>query len=840
MPEGFYVCSQAYDAFVTTNQLREHILELASRASVPASLVRAAEDIKNMFAQTRVPDQITKAVLEAYGHLGTDSRVAVRSSANAEDLPEQSFAGQHDTYLNIHGGNELLEAIRNCWASLWNASAIGYRNLHDVSHGDVRMAVVVQVMVPAEVSGILFTANPTTGERSELIVNASFGLGEAIVSGQVTPDTFVVDRDSGSLKESHLGTKHERTTVSNDQGVNSEPVPQAERDLPSLSVDELKRLTELSLRTEKLFGGIPQDIEWAISEDHLYLLQARPITRLPPSPIPDIWEPPEGTKKLVRRQVVENMPGPLSPLFEDLYLERSLPDGIDGMLKRIGMPFDIEKFIEGPMFATVNGYAYMRADYNLSWQLVKLLPKVLYFYVTALPKIVRNLVSSWRDEDLPRYLDLVDQWRAVDPVGVSDAQLANGISKLTSADAHYWFSVSMMVGVAKISEGALHYFLGLASRKRSLTSGMFLRGFPSKTIEAQECLEALANSLRSDAILGKIARTASPEKLLNEIKHHPIGENLQHYLKRFGHQVYTLDFVEPTQVEDPLPVVSSLKAMVDVPVAISSLQARLSEERLMLERQTMAAFGPIRRWAFRKLLGWAQKFGPHREEALFYIGSAWPTLRALALELGRRLTARGFLDSPEGVFYLRSEEISNIIDLDPAAHPNRDIPSNASIRAAVRERILLRDARKRLHAPGFVPVGGSFRVGPIRMTMWETQKRNDADSDVLEGFPVSPGQVTGTASVIMSPADFSDMIPDTILVCPTTTPAWTPLFSQARGLVTDIGGILAHGSIVAREYGIPAVLGTGSSTKKILTGQRIKVDGSAGTVTLLDDAEGPA
>lgn len=229
---------------------------------------------------------------------------------------------------------------------------------------------------------------------------------------------------------------------------------------------------------------------------------------------------------------------------------------------------------------------------------------------------------------------------------------------------------------------------------------------------------------------------------------------------------------------------------------------------------------------FRTLLRWARRYGPHREEALFYVGAAWPTLRGLALELGQRLVAAGSLSHPDDVFYLGTPALEAA---SRARDEGRAQPERA--REAARERAL-REARMRLHPPGMVPAGGRFKLGPLDMSTWETQKRNPEESDRLEGFAVSPGRVTGEASVVLSPAGFTGMKRHTILVCPTTTPAWTPLFSRASGLVTDIGGILAHGSIVAREYGIPAVMGTGNATRRITSGQQLTVDGDAGTVTL--------
>jgi len=259
---------------------------------------------------------------------------------------------------------------------------------------------------------------------------------------------------------------------------------------------------------------------------------------------------------------------------------------------------------------------------------------------------------------------------------------------------------------------------------------------------------------------------------------------------------------------------------------IDARQARLAREREEATARTLAALGPLRRWLFRKLLGWAQRFGPHRADALFTMGAAWPTVRALALELGRRLTAAGSLDRADDVFYLETPA------LEAACAARAEGPARPEAREEAARQRALRAQRKRLHPPPMIPVGSRFRFGPFSMEAWETQRRNPEHAETLEGFAVSPGRVTGRASVILSPADFAAMEPGTILVCPATTPAWTPLFTRATALVTDIGGVLAHGSIVAREYGIPAVMGTGNATQRIVSGQTITVDGDTGTVAL--------
>jgi pyruvate,water dikinase len=421
-------------------------------------------------------------------------------------------------------------------------------------------------------------------------------------------------------------------------------------------------------------------------------------------------------------------------------------------------------------------------------------------------------LAYWREQALPAYLTTVERWKATDPASAPNERLLAGVRELALADARYWFACILMLARAKITDALLGRFLKMAGRSRGLISGMFLRGFPSPTVDAGAELEGLAERIRASNELRTFVTATPAADLPEALRSTQVGQDwlaaFARYLDRYGHQVYTLDFVVPTQADDPLPVLLSLKAIVQQAGHDPRARQRaIVAERDTLVEETARSFDPLRRKLFHMLLGWAQRFGPHREQALFYMGAGWPTLRRLALELGRRLVESGSLLEAEDVFFLETSEIRSALSARNHDKTKPELPNLA------RERRELREARKRLHPPPVVPPDHKVRFGPFDMSAFETQRRNVPEGTTLRGFAVSPGRVSAPASVIRSPADFPRMEPGTILVCPTTTPAWTPLFSQARGLVTDIGGVLAHGSIVAREFGIPAVLGTGQASK---------------------------
>ena len=359
VPGGFQITTQAYRQFVTEHNLQSQILELAKPRIVEgtSSFEQASRDIVSLFHEHALNEEITQQIVKAYEALEGTPAVAVRSSANAEDLPDLSFAGQQETYLNVTGANEVAAAVRNCWASLWTAQAINYRHEMDIRQDVVAMAVVVQIMIPSEVSGILFTANPATGDRDEMIVNCSFGLGEAVVSGQVTPDTYVVDRQSLKTKETIIGAKDQMIVSDGNQGTRMEDVTEAQKKQSSLAETALNELASVALQIEKEFDGVPQDIEWAISAGKLWLLQSRPITHLPVPPPKDVSWPEIPDAQLLKRQVAENMPEPLSPLFQDLYLK--------GLFDSQKWPEDwkwegihTRSWMKNFVVTTVNGYAF--------------------------------------------------------------------------------------------------------------------------------------------------------------------------------------------------------------------------------------------------------------------------------------------------------------------------------------------------------------------------------------------------------------------------------------------------------------------------------------------------
>ena len=896
VPPAFLVTASAYRRFVSDNGLQPRIIELVRPAVIGnrVSFDHASNDVRALFEASGPGAEISDEVASAYRALGDDVPVAVRSSANAEDLPDLSFAGQQETFLNVLGEEEVIAAVRACWASLWTARAIDYRHQNGIDQNGVAMAVVVQVMVPSAVSGILFTANPATGERSEMVINASFGLGEAVVSGEVTPDTYIVDRATGRRKETVIGAKEHMTVSAGAQGTRMEDVPPNERDQSSLADDMVKELTDTSLAIEKLYDGVPQDIEWAFSADGtLSLLQSRPITNLPVQPIEVTWEPTPPAKILYRRQIVENMPDPICELFEELYLTEGLEYARRGM----------ESMVRGggAHFVTCNGYAYCRADHKgtpddpnmpleemeaMSRRMLKEIRQRqgpvrekevhdMALFLSELseedraafqevaddyqgdnlahdltmpesdnPTYVANHKTqdndqrwkTWQDEAMPRLIAAAEKWQKLDISAATDEQLLAGIREMAIEEGFYWSgNTSHTFGIAKSTDDHLQCFLRENLPDHHFISGQFLTGLESKTMQANTDLFEIAKVVRASVELSHLVIVTPPKFLMQSLREHPDGgpvlKAIDAYFEEYGHQGYSLDFIEPTQEEDPSALLATLKTMVqDTDYDPKDQELRAAGIREQKYGEVSELLEGLTYWQFRYRLWFARKYNHIREETAFYFGYTWRVLRPMAFELGKRMVDIGTFRDPEDTFFLVTEELRQAI---AARQQGLARPEFGNVAAERRE---LREARKRHHPPGTIPPEAS-NIPTVRFK--ETQIRNDPASDTLNGFAVSSGTVTAPASVVLSQTDFEKMSPGTILVAPNTTPAWTQLFSHAVGVVTDMGSILAHASIVAREYGIPAVLGVGNGTTRIRHGQMLTINGDAGNVLLHEEESAP-
>jgi pyruvate,water dikinase len=835
VPPGFHITTDAYRRYVDENHLGDRILSAAAQAQVndPAALDRASEQIQSLIAQGTIPGDIAGMIRRWYGELGgelgADAPVAVRSSATAEDLPGMSFAGQLESYLNVSGGDEVIHAVKRCWASLWTGRAIAYRERQGIRPEDVSMAVVVQRLVAAEVAGVVFTANPVTGARDELMINAAWGLGEAIVSGRVTPDTIVINKQTGAIASQEIADK-EVMTVRSHAGTREEPVPVDQRHRAALEPAQGAELARLGVKIEQLYGQA-MDIEWAMCDGRIFIVQARPVTALPEPRAALEWKVLREGRRYFRTSVAELLPDPLSPLFATLALplwNQALQDLTESL--RI-------QFLKGVALMTIHEYVYY--DFALTgWQTVRLIV-ALPFLVPRLVRIRREARARWADGSRPRYANVAGAWTARDLMATPAVELLAGAREIVAAAANYYVSIQLVLGMVNLSEAAFtsvyNHLLKRAGDPPALT---FLLGFDSEPIRAEKSLYDLAMWAREQGELAEYLPRASGKDIAAayESQSPPIADGkswrefagrLGEHLRYFGHTVYDLDFAKSLPAEDPVSLVETLRYfLAGQGRNPHERQAAAAAARGQATDSLLARLSGLRLRLFRRVLRWAQCWAPVREDALADVGLGWPVLRRMLREVGRRLTAANALTEGDEVFWLKWEEVGEAAQALDAGRPVEDY-----CRVIAERRETWKQA-KAVTPPVVLPIKGGSRLFGFDVSRWMPARSNQAASSTIKGIGASPGKVTGPACVIHGPEEFDQMKPGDILVANITTPAWTPLFAMASGIVTDVGGPLSHSSIVAREYGVPAVLGTGVATHRIRGGQQITVDGDGGVVTL--------
>ncbi len=833
IPTGFHITTAAYRRFVVENRLQptiENALEGVDPHQ-PATLEAAAQTIRDAFISGRIPEEINVAVSLAYANLpGGFPSVAVRSSATAEDQPSLSYAGQQTTYLNVSSIPAIFEAIKRCWASLWTARAITYRLQHQVEMKSLAMAVVVQVLVPAQASGVLFTAHPTTGARDLAVINASWGLGEAVVGGLVTPDIYTVEKASGRVLEHQVAEKHV-WAVRIAQGTEVQPIPRHLRNKQVLDDNAAARLVQLGIQIEKMFNR-PVDIEWTYLDGEFAIVQARPVTALPEAPtLPHFdWKAPNPKAHYIRAGIVELLPDPLSPLFGTLGCT-GFNHGLQRMAEQI---IGSKKNLPENRLTTINGYAYLTLGFKLSHILGA---------VTHLP-LIKNLLRTseqrWREQSRPAYIQSIERWETKNFEAERATELLAGIREiLNQAVDHYITLQSGLLPCAGISEMLFTSFYNRFVRREGDPPALnFLLGFDSTPMLAEKSLYDLARWCQDHPDLAETIQKIPAYQLavLLANVHIPAGveqevwleftKYFQYHLQQFGHSIYELDFSKPLPLDDPTPLLETMKFFLSGQGHNPYLrQQKVSEQRNQAYQSTLARLKGIRRSIFQRLVTWAQRFAPLREDGLADIGLGWPLLRKMLLELGKRMMQKGIIAEAEEIFWLVEDEVEQAI-----AGLEQERGTEVQHQTTVRQRKTAWQAAKHAAPPPVLPRHSKF-MG-FNLEKWTPAQAGDLNP-VIHGVGTSPGQVVAPASVLSGPEDFGRMSQGKILVTAITTPAWTPLFALAVGVVTDVGGPLSHSSIVAREYGIPAVLGTGIATKRIQTGQTISVDGSLGNVSLV-------
>jgi pyruvate,water dikinase len=861
VPAGFILTTAAYRAFVTANGLDASLQTALAdlTADDPAQLEAASAQIRAAFAAGKLPAEIEQDLQAAYGELNRKSEienpqsVAVRSSATAEDLPDLSFAGQQDTYLNVIGEAQLREAVVNCWSSLWTARAIGYRLRNQIPHAEAALAVVVQEMVPSEVSGVLFTANPLTGLLSESVIDATFGLGEALVSGQVEPDHFVVDVFSGALRGVTLGAKAVSTRGKTGGGVES--VLEDAGGKQTLSEDEIRQLVAAGQKIQAEYGA-PQDIEWAFAGGKLFILQSRAITSL--FPVPSVSFDP--LRIWFSFGAVQGLVGPLTPLGQDTILQVAA-----GAARIFGLklnPAELDYFevageriwikisnvIRHPLGSRIFGAALgiiepsvgqilrpLTADPRLGMGQGRFTfstaRRLAGFVLPVLAQLVRNLLRP--ETARARFDALIENRLAagrIPPAADRFGRLANVIAFIRDQVAGALpFLLPKFIPVLGPSMAALN-LLNELSPERALD---VTRGLPRNvTTEMDLALWETARVLGTDAAAGALFRATDAPELASRYRNGSLPSAAQtavaRFLERYGVRgVGEIDFGQPRWREDPTPVMHTLQSYLQIDPEFGPDVVFARGEQAALEAVEQIAAEVRQRpggWLKEKLVRAAARrirlLMGARESPKFFAIRTMGIARKALLEVGQEFVAAGVIDRAEDLSFLNLAELDQL-----AGKGGRPFtPTPWKLLIADRRAAYERELRRRQVPRVLVSDGRAFYEGLGAAT---------DTGEGLSGSPVSPGVVEGIVHVVLDPRG-TQLVPGEILVCPGTDPAWTPLFMAAGGLITEVGGMMTHGSVVAREYGLPAVVGVHQATLKLKNGQKIRVDGTTGRIVILE------
>ncbi|AKT37109.1 PEP/pyruvate-binding domain-containing protein [Chondromyces crocatus] len=795
VPEGFVVTTTAYDRFVEQGDLAPHI------ERVLRDTPEHGEALRSVFEAAPIPADVATAIEQAYQKLGAQP-LAVRSSATAEDLPQAAFAGQQDTFLNVVGLAAVLTAVRRCWASLWTDRAIAYRARQGLERAPVKMAVVLQRMAPAEVAGVLFTANPVTGARDETVIDANPGLGEAVVSGLVTPDHFVLRKRLFGFRivERRLGRRELVVRARVEGGVEHVTPAPLHESAPRASLPDasLRALARLGARVAQHFGA-PQDIEWAVVAGEPWLLQARPITALP--------EPTERPKKT-----------PDNPIayFADMLSVRPYPMDLStwgpGIYDAVLRSFS-HLGVTGTRFADTfveedSVILQIRDDtkYRLS-------PRVLLAPAWFLWHCARHNPLHWRA--LPALHEARERARVLESRDLGALAWDELVATIHEALKLPW----PLLGEARrryypramLAFGLLQLALWLVEHEDRLDA--LLSGIDTKTLSANRALAALADTIRNTPALAETFAQHPPEALWSALEAHDAGRtflaDVRAFLDHYGHREAVMFAVlEPTWKDAPAVVLGMLETLAANAPQPDTAQLSWEAARDEILAHPFLAPAPLRA-AFTEILAEARALTEIREDTHFYGTLPMPILRRVLLELGRRLTDAAVLSAPEDIFHLRLDEVERVQGV---------LPPPAQLTAELSALVERRRARR-------AALAGSPVVDP------RLYRRTAAGADALvSGVSGSAGVVEGPVRVILSPADFSKIQQGDVLVAPFTNPAWTPVFQRLAAIVVDSGAAGSHAAIVAREYGIPAVMGAGDATRRLKDGERVRVDGNRGVV----------
>ena len=787
VPKGFVITADAYREFLKENHIDEFIAHGLKQAHTDEHTLSAvAAEFREKITAGHFPAELEKEIRAKYAELGESKRVAVRSSATAEDLPDASFAGQQETYLNVQGINDVLLQIRNCYASLWGERAVSYRLNQGYDQSAVAIAVVIQEMVESEKAGVLFTVNPVTHNKDEMQINASYGLGESVVSGRVTADSYIVNKN-GAIREVSIGSK-ETQIVYADKHTKEEPVSPEKRAARALNDTEIAGLVQAGLKIEKHYG-MPMDIEWAIQNNQIYIVQARAITALKNN---------EDEKRIqayikhskLTKMMKENMAFQFEKMpFAYRALDFDYMIAINDQKARIfaegGIIFNSNPKIDDDGIQTLpeNKKGFTRHIFHI-FTMIKMFKNFEYC-----AGVCKKFMLHYEKE-----IELI---KSFDFENMSLAECKKFMEhsyELIQHLAYDRFKYSLFPSMLMSKK-----FTKMIQRVNKHYSAFdFYWELDNKTAVVTNDISCIADSIKTNTALTEAVMAGTSFESL--CKDFPAFKNLaDEFIKNNGFKSdYNCYCIEAkTFIEDPDRLVNIIRPLLskDGKDTHNGKDKNYAELLKKLQRIYGRTYPRI-----EKDIQNFRYFHVVREESQYL----WETLFYYVRQCVKRINILLLQndDYKHGIANLFHRELIEVLE-------------TGAIIDTYKEKIQRRNA-----------------AFPLAEKVWEASKLLvfDSKGNVLKGVSGSPGVAVGKACLISTPAEFYKMQKGDVLVCRLTDPEWTPLFTLASAVVADTGSALSHAAIVAREFNIPAVLGVGFATAKFKDGDMITVDGNKGEV----------
>jgi rifampicin phosphotransferase len=832
VPPGFCVTTDAFRRLMADAPSIDERLDRLSglRQDDRESIRTVSAEIRRSIEAIAVPDDVAAAITAALAELGDQRAYAVRSSATAEDLPAASFAGQQDTYLNVVGPAAVLQHVSRCWASLFTERAVTYRVRNGFDHRKVHMAVVVQQMVFADVAGVMFTADPATSNRKVVSVEASFGLGEALVSGLVNADVYNV-RD-GDVVATTVGAKQLAVRAAPDGGTREEAIDRERRRQPALTDAQVLRLAQLGRRIEAHFGS-PQDIEWCLADDDFHIVQSRPITTL--FPIPDVGDADNHVYVSVGHQ--QMMTDPMKPLglslwqltagppmheaagrlFVDVTARLASPSTRDSLLEVMGTGDPLIRdalqtiLDRGDFVPSLPDDGSRQPMFGGASVPIETDPAI----VTELTEQNRASVDALKRDVTTRSAVALFDFIRSDIVEMKRLLFDPRSHRvfLSAMDASVWLN------------DHLHEWLGERNAADTLSQSV-----PDNvTSEMGLALLDVADAIRPHPEVVAFLRHVHDDDVhddhfLDELPKLGGGraarDAIQAFLDLYGMRcVGEIDITRPRWSERPATLVPVILTNVEhfeagerVRRFEQGRQEAWNKEQDVLERLRALPEGDRKAQETKRMIDLVRTFIGYREYPKYGIVSRFLVYKQALMQEAERLVQADVLRDAEDAFFLRFEELQEVVRTHQVDHQliRRRRDDFTAFRGLTPPRVLTSDGEA---------VAGTYR-------------RDDLPAGALIGLPVSAGTVEGRARVILDMAD-AELEPGDILVTAYTDPSWSPLFVTISGLVTEVGGLMTHGAVIAREYGLPAVVGIDHATRLIEDGQRIRLDGTHGYIEVL-------